>query len=153
MSNVENVNLKTNNEIINVEGGKFHLEAFDEEFEGYTAGESWNGWECPYFEKNVAEKILSLCIKNDVDLCVYDERDERFIILFDCTIDTKINYHHKLITVSQDKTSNNMIMFLKEIEERCNPSIYNIKKVKAGDKIIDTYAIGNGSWTWKKSNL
>lgn len=28
-------------------------------FEGYTKGDHWNGWECPYFDYDVAKKILS----------------------------------------------------------------------------------------------
>ena len=35
----------------------------DDEFEGYTNGELWNGWEKPYFEKRISDKILEVCKK------------------------------------------------------------------------------------------
>jgi hypothetical protein len=36
----------------------FHLDADPETtFQGYTDGSMWNGWACPYFEREVAEKV------------------------------------------------------------------------------------------------
>jgi hypothetical protein len=31
-----------------------------EAFEGYTKGENWNGWDCPYFTFEQAQKILKI---------------------------------------------------------------------------------------------
>lgn len=28
-------------------------------YEAYTKGEHWNGWECPYFTREVAEQVLT----------------------------------------------------------------------------------------------
>lgn len=37
---------------------QFYLDIDPEEtFEGYTKGDTWNGWACPYFEKDVAEQV------------------------------------------------------------------------------------------------
>ncbi len=37
----------------------FCLEGLDEKtFEGWTSGESWNGWEMPYFELKTAQSVL-----------------------------------------------------------------------------------------------
>ena len=39
--------------------GTFCLEGIDGEFEGWSDGSSWNGWEKPCFTLNVAERILA----------------------------------------------------------------------------------------------
>lgn len=37
---------------------EFHIASHpDTTFPGYTKGDTWNGWACPYFEREVAEKI------------------------------------------------------------------------------------------------
>ena len=33
-------------------------------FGGYTNGNNWNGWECPYFDKDTAERILRASEQN-----------------------------------------------------------------------------------------
>ena len=40
------------------------MDALVGEFEGYTAGNTWNGWACPYFERQVAEAFLKPAIMN-----------------------------------------------------------------------------------------
>jgi hypothetical protein len=41
-----------------MEKAEFYLDADPETtFSGYTKGDTWNGWACPYFEKEVAEQI------------------------------------------------------------------------------------------------
>jgi len=37
----------------------FTIGDIDEKFEGITSGQRWNGWECPYFDIETAQKILS----------------------------------------------------------------------------------------------
>ncbi len=39
--------------------GTFCLEGIDGEFEGWSDGSSWNGWEKPSFTREVAERILA----------------------------------------------------------------------------------------------
>ena len=38
----------------------FTIDGFDAIFEGYTDGKHWNGWACPYFTKEVADKIAAV---------------------------------------------------------------------------------------------
>jgi hypothetical protein len=38
--------------------GTFYLEGIEGEFEGWSDGSSWNGWEKPCFTREVAERIL-----------------------------------------------------------------------------------------------
>jgi hypothetical protein len=52
---------------------------FDESktFNGYTFGSLWNGWECPYFEFDVAMEIAKWNNKGGVFMASYDpEKDE-----------------------------------------------------------------------------
>lgn len=38
---------------------KFAIDTFpDQSFEGYSNGEEWNGWACPYFTLEEGQKIL-----------------------------------------------------------------------------------------------
>jgi len=38
--------------------GRFTIEDWFGPFEGWTAGQRWNGWECPYFEFNTAIQMV-----------------------------------------------------------------------------------------------
>ena len=38
--------------------GRFAIEDWFGPFEGWTAGQQWNGWECPYFERNTAIRLV-----------------------------------------------------------------------------------------------
>ena len=52
---------------------EFYLDVDPETtFQGYTTGDRWNGWACPYFEKDVAEKIA----EHYTELHRYDNEDE-----------------------------------------------------------------------------
>lgn len=40
---------------------KFRIESFESAtFEGFTKSEYWNGWDCPYFTRDQAQKILTV---------------------------------------------------------------------------------------------
>jgi len=44
---------------INLKKAVFTIDGIEgEEFAGFTSGMSWNGWACPYFTKEVAERIM-----------------------------------------------------------------------------------------------
>lgn len=36
----------------------FSVDGIDDEFPGFTAGDFWNGWACPSFTRQTAERIL-----------------------------------------------------------------------------------------------
>jgi hypothetical protein len=48
-------------------------------FEGYSQGDNWNGWVCPYFEHSVAEQILLACEKNNYNW-TYDLESDAFLV-------------------------------------------------------------------------
>lgn len=45
--------------------GKFQIDGIDQIFEGYTDGTTWNGWDCPLFEWDVASQIIKSPICNN----------------------------------------------------------------------------------------
>lgn len=51
----------------------------DRTFEGYTDGDDWNGWACPYFEYHVAEDILRNSELNDF-VWAYDPTADAFVV-------------------------------------------------------------------------
>lgn len=48
-------------------------------FDGYTDGDSWNGWACPYFTQETAEAILNTSKENGYTWS-YDETAACFIV-------------------------------------------------------------------------
>ena len=53
-------------------------------FEGFTIGEDWNGWACPYFTFDQAQKVLKQYnqlreIIGQKDLAFYDENADAFV--------------------------------------------------------------------------
>jgi hypothetical protein len=58
---------------------QFCIDGLADTFEGYTSGEKWNGWECPYFAKSVAEQILELSRANGYSW-VYQEKTDAFAV-------------------------------------------------------------------------
>lgn len=63
----------------------FNIDGFDAIFEGYTSGQHWNGWACPYFTKEVAEQIMG--VNNKIAgkdyLMSYDVDTDTFIRPYD----------------------------------------------------------------------
>lgn len=48
-------------------------------FDGYTDGDSWNGWACPYFTQDIAEAVLKASEKNGY-IWSYDETAACFLV-------------------------------------------------------------------------
>ena len=64
---------------------KFAIDGYDGTFEGYTDGRLWNGWDCPYFTKEVG---MEICLENNKvnDIAyhmAYNEKTDSFIRLDD----------------------------------------------------------------------
>lgn len=51
----------------------------DRIYEGYTDGTLWNGWECPWFTKEVADRIMQDLKCDDVET-EYDENTDSYIV-------------------------------------------------------------------------
>lgn len=48
-------------------------------FEGFTDGNTWNGWACPYFTRKVAVKVLEAS-RNNGYLWSYDAEADAFVV-------------------------------------------------------------------------
>lgn len=58
---------------------EFVIEGFDGVFEGYTNGERWNGWSCPRFPKEVADKVVDMFNRGVNCKAWYDEENDEYI--------------------------------------------------------------------------
>jgi len=57
----------------------FVLDAFEgEEFEGYTQGEAWNGFACPYFPFESALRLMSV-LSAGGQIAFYDKESDQFV--------------------------------------------------------------------------
>jgi len=89
---------------------------------GYTLGDTWNGFECPFFTKEVAEEILQETIDTDLTQeyfvgFEYDEENDQFI--------------------------------LKETDDKLLFPARKFRDVEGN--VIPLYAIGACMWCWSKS--
>ncbi|MGC2237991.1 MAG: hypothetical protein WA584_17660 [Pyrinomonadaceae bacterium] len=58
---------------------KFFLEVLEPyDFEGYTEDDDWNGWSCPYFTFDEAEKIVKAHKQAGLK-AIYEESSDEFI--------------------------------------------------------------------------
>lgn len=48
-------------------------------FQGFTRGETWNGWQCPYFTRETAEQILKASERNGYRW-QYDETSDTYLV-------------------------------------------------------------------------
>jgi hypothetical protein len=124
-----------------------------ERYNGYTKGETWNGWECPCFELSEAKKLLEAfsCdfpahYDEEKDTCIFrindsgiDEYDYEAYTGFDieCNGETKHVYDigSGSWTWDEDDGSPSVISILSEISNRddLNPQ----STVKGYDMIVD----------------
>lgn len=92
-------------------------------FEGYTFNEYWNGWDCPYFTKDVA---MEICKEFS---CKYDENEE-----FRCFYDEDSDTFY-----SEDWNTDY------EREEIGCPTEINTE-----DGMIKVYNFSYAGWTWSE---
>ena len=58
---------------------RFCICANEKTYEGYTDGTLWNGWECPWFTKEVAEEIMRDLNRDGVET-EYDKKTDSYIV-------------------------------------------------------------------------
>lgn len=54
---------------------RFSMDALEGVFEGFTNGDTWNGWACPYFEQSTAKQVLEASEVNGYRWTFDDARD------------------------------------------------------------------------------
>ncbi len=58
---------------------KFTIETLPEySFEGFSKGDDWNGWACPYFSFGEAQRVVKA---HDSGTARYDEENDQFIFI------------------------------------------------------------------------
>lgn len=68
---------------ITLKKAQFKIETFPSElFNGYTDGENWNGWVCPYFSFEEAQKIAEAHEKLLNIQTRYEESEDKFTFEF-----------------------------------------------------------------------
>lgn len=104
---------------------KFYIDAFDGEFEGYTLGQHWNGWACPFFTKEVGMQVVEEFEKfNDKEgwgkgyKAWYDKEKDAF-----CFVDPNST-------------------------EEDDPEIYEGHDIVFENKTLHVYPIGSFGWVW-----
>jgi hypothetical protein len=61
---------------------KFTIDTFgDEIFSGFTSGETWNGWACPYFTHEQAQRVVEVH-RAQGGKAWYDETQDSFAFEF-----------------------------------------------------------------------
>ena len=58
----------------------FVIDAWDGEFEGFTVKHYWNGWACPYFPKDVADRLLELINNDGFNDAWYNETADAYYV-------------------------------------------------------------------------
>ena len=58
---------------------RFVIDTNEKSYEGYTDGRLWNGWECPWFTKEVAEEMMRDLNKEGV-AAKYDLETDSYIV-------------------------------------------------------------------------
>ena len=114
----------------------FMCDGFEESdpFEGYDLGTTWNGWACPAFEKDEADRIVDAInqlndgSETDIEL-VFDEDNDQFIEI--------------MHAYDEDVT---------EEEPEANKVFFKGKDHMTEDGIKHLYDIGAFEWTWFETN-
>lgn len=102
--------------------GLFTIDGCGKVFEGYTAGERWNGWACPRFKKEVGHEIISVMNTEDCP-AFYNEQEDTFEF-----------------TVTPGSKDQNDI------------DSFGPYSVEIDGKIERLYPIGAWAWTWVETD-
>lgn len=62
---------------------RFVIDTNEKTYEGYTDGRLWNGWECPWFTKEVVEEMMRDFIKEGGE-AKYNSETDSYIFLGEC---------------------------------------------------------------------
>lgn len=103
--------------------GFFSIDGSDVVFPGFTFGDTWNGFACPYFTKNIGDSVITALTDIGVETP----------LSFDAAADAFV----ELIPISTTET------------ERGE---YKGEDIETAEGIIHVYGIGNSGWTWSQVN-
>ncbi|HDR9180307.1 TPA: hypothetical protein QDB06_000831 [Burkholderia vietnamiensis] len=61
----------------------FEIDCLEGKYSGYTSGQTWNGWECPYFTFDVAHQFAQDFNALSADKIIYIADKDMFVCHFD----------------------------------------------------------------------
>ncbi len=99
---------------------QFGMDAIEGIYEGYTNGDTWNGWACPSFEYSEAERVLNASRINGF-LWSYDNAKDKFIVW--------------------NKT---------EHPDKNAPEVFEAKEIDVEGHLIRVYPVGAYAWIWEE---
>jgi len=107
---------------------------------GYHQPEvKWNGWECPYFTKEDADKIVECGLLRGYNW--YDHNDDERALWFDGNYDNgsglRIRAYVSLIGIEKNDL---------EVE---GPDVYEGEDVLTPDGLREVFPVGSHFWTWE----
>lgn len=128
---------------------KFNIDNNENIYEGYTYGDTWNGWACPYFTKEVADKMAK-----DYDYTMYyEERIDAFIVANVGAHETLDEGSRDLVDriikyadpdITKDYEIKNIISVLMGLDFE----VYTGEDIKVDGETLHLYDIGNSCWIW-----
>lgn len=127
--------LENNN--LNFREGNFYVCDSDLIYKGYTTGETWNGWACPYFSKEVCFNMINTLFDDENNYAFYNEEENCFI----CYMDFDFTDYPKEKLMKDFK-------LCKKLEEEGLVMIANELKINFKGKNIKVYDMGTAWFTW-----
>ncbi|ANY29249.1 hypothetical protein [Bacillus phage PK16] len=102
----------------------FTIEGFGGNYEGFTCEQYWNGWECPYFAKDIVDKQLVPAIIKNGENIDFPAKVEY--------ISEKDSYRVWLDVYDSDYYED-----------------FGGMDIEYNGETIHVYSIGGGSWVWE----
>jgi hypothetical protein len=128
----------------------FDMDDWDETIPGWSNGTRWNGWGCPYFERDVLEKA----IENGFISADYTKliiRDEGAYTIMTMSDHLPKDYDWDQII---DRIRNGEEIYNEEIAPGVivEGLLYAKEIITVEGRNIETYPLGNGYWTWNQND-
>ena len=97
---------------------EFTIDGFEDTFAGYTFGQTWNGWACPCFDRETAQKVI------DANNKLAGEYDNHSLLYWD---------GEKIMEKYEDG----------EIYDMSHPT-----EIKTENGTIKVWDVGSHNWSW-----
>lgn len=108
-------------------------------YEGYTLGDTWNGWECPYFTKEVGEEMINfLKSYNDSSIAFFYAEKDAFVFEANEIDDFSEEDLKKDFSLCEDLSKKGLV------------DIFTGTDLIFEDHTIHVYDIGAYNWIWIK---
>lgn len=128
-----------------VEKFLFGSEGLEDTYEGYTEGVIWKGYECPYFSKEVSEKVISdlIAIAGTTVLSMYDSENDRFFIISYCSLSSE--------KIEQLKDINAILkLSTQDLRDIYDADVFEKETIIFEGESKVVYGIGAYCWIWEK---